>query len=223
MFASIGEINPLLSNLFLHYAFDKWMGRQFPEIPFERYADDVICHCRSERQAKDLLDAIKSRLAECRLKLNLHKTRIIYCKDSYRKGSYTNESFDFLGFTFRPRRSKTRYGKYFVNFSPAVSNKATKAMRQTIRSWNLSRRSDKSLEDFAHIFNPIIRGWMNYYGAFYKSALYRTFWNLDRLLSRWASLKYRKLRGRQRKAQQWLRRIRKRQSWLFAHWRFAYS
>jgi group II intron reverse transcriptase/maturase len=218
-----GVISPLLSNLFLHYAFDKWMGRQFPEIPFERYADDVICHCRSERQAKDLLDAIKSRLAECRLKLNLHKTRIIYCKDSYRKGSYTNESFDFLGFTFRPRRSKTRYGKYFVNFSPAVSNKATKAMRQTIRSWNLSRRSDKSLEDFAHIFNPIIRGWMNYYGAFYKSALYRTFWNLDRLLSRWASRKYRKLRGRQRKAQQWLRRIRKRQSWLFAHWRFAYS
>lgn len=218
-----GVISPLLSNLFLHYAFDKWMGRQFPEIPFERYADDVICHCRSERQAKDLLDAIKSRLAECRLKLNLQKTRLIYCKDSNRKGSYTNESFDFLGFTFRPRLSKTRHGKYFVNFSPAVSNKATKAMRQTIRSWNLPRRSDKSLEDFAHIFNPIIRGWMNYYGAYYKSALYRTFWHLDRLLSRWASRKYRKLRGRQRKAQQWLRRIRKRQPWLFAHWRFAYS
>ena len=218
-----GVISPLLSNLFLHYAFDKWMGRQFPEIPFERYADDVICHCRSERQAKELLDAIKSRLAECRLKLNLQKTRIIYCKDSYRKGSYTNESFDFLGFTFRPRLSKTRHGKYFVNFSPAVSNKATKAMRQTIRSWNLPRRSDKSLEDFAHIFNPIIRGWMNYYGEYYKSALYRTFWHLDRLLSRWASRKYRKLRGRQRKAQQWLRRIRKRQPWLFAHWRFAYS
>jgi len=218
-----GVISPLLSNLFLHYAFDKWMGRQFPEIPFERYADDVICHCRSERQAKDLLDAIKSRLAECRLKLNLQKTRIIYCKDSYRKGSYTNESFDFLGFTFRPRLSKTRHGKYFVNFSPAVSNKATKAMRQTIRSWNLPRRSDKSLEDFAHIFNPIIRGWMNYYGEYYKSALYRTFWHLDRLLSRWASRKYRKLRGRQRKAQQWLRRIRKRQPLLFAHWRFAYS
>jgi len=217
-----GVISPLLSNLFLHYAFDKWMGRQFPEIPFERYADDVICHCRSERQAKDLLDAIKSRLAECRLKLNLHKTRIIYCKDSNRKGSYSNESFDFLGFTFRARLSKTRHGKYFVNFSPAVSNKATKAMRQTIRSWNLPRRSDKSLEDFAHIFNPIIRGWMNYYGEYYKSALYRTFWHLDRLLSRWASRKYRKLRGRQRKAQQWLRRIRKRQPWLFAHWRFAY-
>ena len=218
-----GVISPLLSNLFLHYAFDKWMGRQFPEIPFERYADDVICHCRSERQAKDLLDAIKSRLAECRLKLNLHKTRIIYCKDSYRKGRYSNESFDFLGFTFRARLSKTRHGKYFVNFSPAVSNKATKAMRQTIRSWNLPRRSDKSLEDFAHIFNPIIRGWMNYYGKYYKSALYRTFWHLDRLLSRWASRKYRKLRGRQRKAQQWLRRIRKRQPWLFVHWRFAYS
>lgn len=166
-----GVMTPLLSNLFLQYAFDTWMGRQFPEIAFQRYADDIMCHGRSERQAKDLLDAIKSRLAQCRLKLNLQKIKIVSCKDSYRKGSYTNESFDFLGFTFRPRLSKTPHGKYCVNFSPPVSNKATKAMRQTIQSWNLPRRSDTSLEDVAHIFNPIIREWMNYYGAYYKSAL----------------------------------------------------
>jgi group II intron reverse transcriptase/maturase len=218
-----GVISPLLANLFLHYALDKWMDRHFPELPFERYADDVICHCVSERQAKYLLDAIRRRLAECRLKLNIQKTKIVCCKDSYRNGSYANESFDFLGFTFRPRLSKSRDGRYFVNFSPAVSNTATKTIRQEIRSWNLHRRTDKSLEDFARIFNPIIRGWITYYGTYYKSALYRTFWHLDRIISRWAARKYKRLKGRQRKAQRWLRRIRNRQSWLFAHWRFAYT
>jgi RNA-directed DNA polymerase len=218
-----GVISPLLANLFLHYALDKWLERRFPELPFERYADDVICHCVSEMQAKYLIDTIRRRLAECRLKLNMQKTKIVYCKDTYRNGSYANESFDFLGFTFRPRLSKGRNGRYFVNFSPAVSNTATKTIRQEIRSWNLHRRTDKSLEDFARIFNPIIRGWINYYGTYYKSALYRTFWHLDRIISRWAGRKYKRLKGRQRKAQQWLRRIRNRQSYLFAHWRFAYT
>ena len=218
-----GVISPLLANLFLHYALDKWMERHFPEIPFERYADDVICHCKGEKQAKYLLDTIRCRLAECRLELNMQKTKIVFCKDSYRNGSYANESFDFLGFTFRSRLSKSRNGRYFVNFSPAVSNTATKTIRQEIRSWNLHRRTDKSLEDFARMFNPIIRGWINYYGSYYKSALYQTLWHLDRIISRWAGRKYKRLRGRQRKAQRWLRRIRNRQSWLFAHWRFAYT
>jgi group II intron reverse transcriptase/maturase len=218
-----GVVSALLANLFLHYALDRWMERHFPEIPFERYADDVICHCVSEKQAKFLLARIKRRLAECRLELNLQKTKIVYCKCSYRKGNYANESFDFLGFTFRPRLSRSRKGQYFVNFSPAVSNKATKAIRQEIRNWNLHRRTDKSLEDFACMFNPIIRGWINYYGGYYKSALYRTFWHLDRVLSRWASRKYKRLRGRQRRSQQWLRRIRNCQPRLFAHWSFAYA
>ncbi len=218
-----GVVSPLLANLFLHYALDKWMERHFPEIPFERYADDVICHCVSEKQAKFLLVSIKRRLAKCRLELNLQKTKIVYCKRGHRKGNYANESFDFLGFTFRPRLSRSRKGQYFVNFSRAVSNKATKAIRQELRSWNLHRRTDKSLEDFAHMFNPIIRGWINYYGGYYKSAFYRTFWYLDRILSRWASRKYKRLRGRQRRSQQWLRRIRKYQPRLFAHWSFAYA
>jgi group II intron reverse transcriptase/maturase len=218
-----GVISPLLANLFLHYALDKWMARHFPKLPFERYADDVICHCVSEKQAKYLLNRVRGRLAECRLELNKEKTKIVYCKDSNRKGSYANESFDFLGFTFGPRLSKNRDGRCFVSFSPAASNKATKAIRQVIRSWNLHRRTDKSLEDFAHMFNPIIRGWITYYGSYYKSALYRTFWHLDRILSRWASRKYKRLRGRQRKAQRWLRRIRKSQPLLFAHWSFAYA
>ena len=199
------------------------MERQFPELPFERYADDMICHCVSEKQAKFLLVSIKRRLAECRLELNLQKTKIVYCKGGYRKGNYVNESFDFLGFTFRPRLSKSRKAQYFVGFSPAVSNRTTKAIRQEIRSWNLHRRTDKSLEDFARMFNPIIRGWINYYGGYYKSALYRTFWYLDRILSRWASRKYKRIRGRQRRSRKWLRRIRKRQPLLFAHWSFAYA
>jgi group II intron reverse transcriptase/maturase len=218
-----GVVSPLLANLFLHYALDKWMERHFPGLPFERYADDVICHCVSARQANYLLDRVKGRLAECRLELNSEKTKIVYCKDRDRKGSYANESFDFLGFTFRPRLSKTRNGRFFVNFSPAVSNKATKALRQEIRGWRLHRRTDKSLEDFAHMFNPIIRGWISYYGNFYKSALYRTLAHLDRILSKWASRKYKRLRGHQRKAQQWLRQIRKRQPLLFAHWSFAHA
>ena len=218
-----GVISPLLANLFLHYAFDEWMEREFPIVPFERYADDVICHCVSEKQAKYLLGRIKRRLAECRLELHPEKTKIVYCKDANRPGSYPNEKFDFLGFTFRPRLSKNRKGTFYARFSPAVSRDVTNSIRQTMRSWRLPRRSDKSLEDFTRMFNPVIRGLINYYGSYYHSALCPTLWHLDRLLSMWASRKYKRLRGRQRGAQQWLRRIRKRQPWLFAHWRFAYG
>ena len=218
-----GVISPLLANLFLHYAFDKWMEREFSIVPFERYADDVICHCVSEKQAKYLLGRIKRRLAECRLELHPEKTKIVYCKDANRPGSYPNEKFDFLGFTFRPRLSKNRKGTFYPRFSPAVSRDVTNSIRQMMRSWRLPRRSDKSLEDFTRMFNPVIRGWINYYGSYYHSALCPTLWHLDRLLSMWASRKYKRLRGRQRGAQQWLRRIRKRQPWLFAHWRFAYG
>ena len=160
-----GVISPLLANLFLHYAFDKWMEREFSIVPFERYADDVICHCVSEKQAKYLLGRIKRRLAECRLELHPEKTKIVYCKDANRPGSYPNEKFDFLGFTFRPRLSKNRKGAFYARFSPAVSRDVTNSIRQTMRSWRLPRRSDKSLEDFTRMFNPVIRGWINYYGS----------------------------------------------------------
>ena len=166
-----GVISPLLANLFLHYVFDKWMERKFPSIPFERYADDIICHCVSEQQAKFVLEAIRKRMAECKLELHPEKTRIVYCKNDWRKGNYAHEKFDFLGFTFRPRPSIDKNGKRFVGFNPAVSNKAQKAMRQTIRSWNLNRRTTETIEDFARMYNPVIRGWINYYGSFCKSAL----------------------------------------------------
>jgi RNA-directed DNA polymerase len=216
-----GVISPLLANLFLHYAFDEWMKRNFPRIPFERYADDAIVHCKSEKQAQWLKEAIGNRLAECKLELHPEKTKIVYCKDDDRQGNYPNEKFDFLGYTFRPRRSKNRWGKYFVNFTPAVSDKAAREMRRVMRSWRLHLRSDKTLEDLSRMFNPILRGWINYYGQYYKSALYPTFHVLDRTLVRWATRKYKKLRGHQRRATYWLGRIARREPQMFAHWQLG--
>ena len=124
-----GVISPLLANLFLHYAFDRWMAKQYPQMPFERYADDAIVHCRTEAEAQEVRAAIAARLQECGLELHPEKTKIVYCKDDDRRRTYPNEKFDFLGYTFRPRRSKNRQGKFFINFSPAVSDKAVKAIR----------------------------------------------------------------------------------------------
>jgi len=216
-----GCVSPVLANLFLHYAFDAWMQREYPAIPFERYADDILVHCTSEEQAQELKTRIAQRLAQCALELHPTKTQIVYCKDADRQGTYAQERFDFLGYTFRPRRSKNRWGKYFVNFTPAVSARGTKAMRHTIRSWRLHLRSDKTLDDLSHMFNPILRGWVNYYGQYYKSALYPTFRVLDRILVRWAMRKYKKLKGHQRRATHWLGRVARRQPRLFVYWQMG--
>ena len=216
-----GVISPLLANLFLHYAFDKWIQRHYPQIPFERYADDGICHCRSKAEAEGLRVAIERRFAECGLELNLQKTRVVYCKDDNRRGDYPEQKFDFLGYTFRPRTSRSRQGRYFVNFSPAISKRAAKSIRETMRQWRMHRQSDKSLDDLARISNPVIRGWINYYGCFYKSALYPIFQTLNNILARWASRKYKRLRGRKRGAHLWLQRIAQRQPCLFAHWQLS--
>ena len=155
-----GVISPLLANLFLHYALDRWMAKQYPQMPFERYADDAIVHCRTEREAQEVRAAIAARLKECGLELHPEKTKVVYCKDDDRRRTYPNEKFDFLGYTFRPRRSKNHKGKFFINFSPAVSDKAVKAIRTEIRSWDLHLRSDKRIEDLSRMFNPKIRGWL---------------------------------------------------------------
>ena len=216
-----GCISPILSNLFLHYCFDRWMQEQHPSIPFERYADDAICHCTTLAQAQHLLPALEARFAQHHLELHPQKTRIVYCKDSDRCGNYPDQSFDFLGYSFRPRRSKNRRGTFFVGFSPGVSNQAAKAMRRTLRSWALHNRSDKSLEDLAHMFNPVIRGWINYYAWFYKSALYPTLRHIDRTLSLWAVRKYKRLRRHRRRAEHWLARVARNRPTLFAHWRLV--
>jgi RNA-directed DNA polymerase len=217
------SVSPLLANLFLHYTFDAWMQRHYPYIPFERYADDAVCHCRTRSQAEHLKAVLEQRFAECGLELHPEKTKIVYCQDDNRRQDYPIISFDFLGYTFRPRRSKNRWEKYFVNFSPAVSNKAAKAIRQEVRSWNVPERSDKTLEDLARIFNAVIRGWVNYYGAFYKSALYGILRHIDRKLVLWATRKYKHLRNHRRRASHWLERIVRRQTGLFAHWRLLYG
>ena len=214
-------ISPVLANLFLHYAFDEWMGKNYPVITFERYADDIIAHCKSEKQAQWLKGVIEKRLAECKLELHPEKTKIVYCKDDKRRGDYPNEKFDFLGFEFRPRRARNRFGKCFVGFGPAIRPKAAKEIRRVIRSWKIQRMSDKSLEDLSHIFNSVIRGWINYYSSYYKSALYPLFDQLNRALRKWAMRKYKKLRGKQRRAKHWLGRIARHQSYLFAHWSFG--
>ena len=216
-----GVISPLLANLFLHYAFDAWVERSYPTISFERYADDIIVHCRSERQAQWIRTVIERRLSKCKLELHPRKTEIVYCKDSSRRGSYPNEEFDFLGYTFRPRRSKNRLGNYRVNFSPAVSNEAAKEMRRTMRGWRLHLRSDKSLDDLSRMVDPILRGWVNYYTQYYKSAIYPTVRMFDLILMRWAMRKYKKLKGHRRRAKHWLGRVARREPQLFAHWQMG--
>jgi RNA-directed DNA polymerase len=216
-----GVVSPLLANLFLHYAFDRWMQKTYPHLLFERYADDAIVHCRTEAEAQEVRRAIAVRMQECRLELHPDKTKIVYCKDDDRRGTYPNEQFDFLGYTFRPRRSKNWKGKFFINFSPAVADKAGKAMRAEIRSWRLHLRSDKSIEDLSRMFNPKVRGWLQYYGRYYRSALYPIRRQLDRSLARWAYRKYKKLRGHLRRATHWLARISRRDPGLFAHWQMG--
>lgn len=213
-------ISPVLANLFLHYAFDAWMRRVFPSVPFERYADDAIVHCTSLAQAERVRAAIGQRLVECGLQLHPDKTRIVYCKDSGRRGSYEHESFDFLGFTFQPRRATDRNGHVFTSFLPAVSDAAAKARRQEIRRWRLHRWTSKDLRAIAAAINPIVRGWITYYGRFYRSRLSATVLRqINEYLIRWAMRKYKRLRQSPRRAAKFLGRIARSDPGLFAHWR----
>jgi group II intron reverse transcriptase/maturase len=214
-----GVVSPLLANLYLHYGFDLWMVREFPNIPFERYADDVICHCSSEAQATHLKDAIEQRFAACSLTLHPQKTKIAYCKDDNRCGSYPVIQFDFLGYSFQPRSAKRHDGKLFVNFSPAISTKSATSIRQEMRGWRLHLRSDLALGDLAKRANPALRGWINYYGLYDRSALQNVLHHFDSVLARWAMHKYKHLKRRPRNARRWVLGLVERQADLFAHWR----
>jgi RNA-directed DNA polymerase len=211
-------ISPVLANLFLHYALDLWLGREFPAVPFERYADDVILHCKSKQQAQIVLEAIIKRLATVGLEPNLDKTRIVYCKDSNRCGSHEHERFDFLSYTFRPRRAWARSGELFVSFCPAVSDDAVKRMAGTIKGWRLHLWSGKSLADLAEEINPIVRGWIDYYGYFYRSRLISLLRRIDEYLARWAMRKFKRLRGHPHRARRFVATVARREPGLFAHW-----
>ena len=210
-------ISSLLANLFMHYAFDMWMAREYPGCPFERYADDIVAHCNTERQARNLLVSIATRLGALGLELHPEKTKVVFCKDANRRGEAEHTSFDFLGYTFRGRLAKGR-GGFFVSFSPAISATARKAVGRQIRAWHLRRRSRSDLTRLAEDINPQVRGWFGYYGAFYRSELDILADRIDEHLVRWAMHKFKRLRGRPNRAWAWLRAVQRRQPRLFAHW-----
>lgn len=215
-------ISPLLSNLFMHYAFDEWLRRNHPSVQFARYADDAVVHARSRQEAESLLTALRQRLAECGLELHPEKTKIVYCKDDDRRGTHDHTSFDFLGYTFRPRRAKNRHGKLFVSFLPGVSQKAAKSIRATIRSWRLgATRNNQSLEEIAKFVNPFVRGWVNYYGRFYKSALTPVLRELEGSLAYWVRRKFKRFARHARRAVHWLGNIARREPNLFVLWQIG--
>jgi RNA-directed DNA polymerase len=213
-------ISPLLANLFLHYAFDRWLTREHPEVSFERYADDAVIHCATKAEARHVLARLADRMTEVGLELHPDKTKIVYCKDSNRSGSHDHERFRFLGYLFRPRLAAGTRG-HFVSFSPGVSDEASKAIRATIRGWRLHRRSESSLSQLADHVNAIVTGWVSYYGRFYRSALYPSLRNINKYLVRWAMQKYKRLRRRTTRAQVWIAAIAAREPRLFAHWRLG--
>src|SRR5580704_4619049 len=210
-------ISPLLANLFMHYAFDRWMDREFPGCPFERYADDIVAHCDTGDQARQLRAAIAERLGTLGLELHPVKTKIVYCKDANRRGDFGHASFDFLGYTFRGRLAQGPRG-YFTGFNPAISGKAKKAKGKQIRDWHLNRRSSADLSSLADQINPQVRGWINYYGAFYRSGLRFLAWRINEHLARWAMQKFKRFRGKYAKAMAWLQKVYQYKPDLFAHW-----
>jgi RNA-directed DNA polymerase len=214
-------VSPVLVNLFMHYAFDTWMVREFPDCPFERYADDAVVHCKSRRQAELVLAGIAARMAEVGLRLHPDKTRIVYCKDSRRRGEHEHTWFTFLGYAFRPREAINRKeGEHFTGFSPAISPEALKAKGDRLRELRIHRQTTLSLDDLARWLNPIIAGWMNYYGRYYRSALYPLLRRVSLYLRRWAGKKYKRLQSYTR-FKRWWTGLLDREPGLFAHWQWV--
>ncbi|MEU1286655.1 group II intron reverse transcriptase/maturase [Kitasatospora sp. NPDC005856] len=210
-------VSPVLANLFMHYAFDTWLARNFPGIQFERYADDAVVHCGSEGQARHVLAALANRMEEVGLRLHPDKTRIVYCKDGNRRGSYEHTSFTFLGFTFRAREAWSKEGVNFTSFLPAISKDAQKKISAEVRSWRLHRRINLTVVDLARRINPMVRGWMQYYGAFYRSAMHPLLQRINAYLMRWIRNKYKRLRMFKKAHACW-QRITRQYPRLFAHW-----
>ena len=209
--------------MFLTYVFDLWMQHYFPAIPFERYADDTICHCRTEKQAQYLKACLVKRFADCGLKLNEEKTKIVYCKDSNRKGNSEHTSFDFLGYTFRPRAARnSKTGQNFTAFSPAISKKSMMKIKAEIRSWNLNRQTHLSIEQIAERINPIVSGWMNYYTRFGRSEFWKVMSYLNERLQRWVKRKYKRFRTKLGKAYDWLAECAAHNRQMFSHWMCGY-
>jgi len=217
-----GVISPILSNLFLHYTFDLWMKRTHPDLPWCRYADDGLVHCRTEQAAEALKAELRARLAECHLEMHPTKTKIVYCRDGKRKGTYPNVKFDFLGYCFRPRWiKKSRDNSMFCGFNPAVSPSALKAMRSTIRDLNIRRQTQLSLADIARTLNPLVRGWIEYYGRYAPSALSPMLRYVNQTLVRWAMRKFKRFKAHKIRASRFLQKLVRERMSLFVHWRIG--
>jgi RNA-directed DNA polymerase len=213
-----GVVSPLLANLFLHYALDVWLVRNMRSVRFVRYADDGVIHCKSEEQAKLVMRMVQDRLRECRLEMHPEKSRMVYCKDINRQEVYPVIQFTFLGYCFRPRKAVDKYGRVYVNFAPAVSREALKAMRQTVRGWHIQLKCDKSLQDLSNMFNPVIRGWKNYYGRFHSSAMKPLWRSINAYLARWLMRKYKHLAKHRTMAHRELSRLAVKLPGMFVQW-----
>jgi RNA-directed DNA polymerase len=211
------SVSPVLANLFMHYAFDTWLAREFPAVGFERFADDAVVHCATYRQAQQVLAAISARMEQVGLRLHPAKTRIVYCKDGQRHGSHEHVSFGFLGFTFRARAARGKNGRKFTSFLPAASKDALNKMSAEVRRWRLHRRTWHTIGSLARELNPIVRGWMQYYGACYRSALLPLLRRINAYLMRWLRKKYKRLASKQKARACW-ERITTQYPRLFAHW-----
>ena len=215
-----GVISPVLANIFLHYVFDIWMERNYPMAPFARYADDAVIHCKSEKQAKEIKEALTLRMKQCKLELHPDKTRIIYCKDKDRTKDYPITQFDFLGYTYRAVYIKCRDGKLRNNFIASASQKACKSLRNKIKEMELHKMTGSNINIIAEIINPIVRGWINYFNKYNPSAIKYTIECIQRRIVIWAMCKYKYLRGRRQRAEKWLLEVKTREPKLFAHWSY---
>jgi len=212
-----GVISPLLANLYLHYAFDQWVEQHCEGIQFERYADDIICHCKTQQEAIKLKAVITNRFKQCGLELHPEKTKIVYCKSWKHKAEYDRISFDFLGFTFRPRLTKLKKGKYLVCFLPAVSRKSAKRIRTEINSWSWQKWQQCGISVIIQHSQSKLRGWINYYSAYGRREIQNVLFHFDKRLSRWAKHKYKKTKTIMQAARR-VNAFRRRNTRLFAHW-----
>jgi RNA-directed DNA polymerase len=219
-----GVISPLLANLFLHYAFDKWFTHEYPRLKFVRYADDIVVFARTKEETENVLQAIQNRMQECKLEIHPEKTIIVYCKDYRRRGNNDKISFDFLGYTFQPRPTRSkRDGKFFLGFDCGISLKARKKIVAEIRSTKFHRWSTAAVEEIAKMLNPQLRGWINYYGKFRMKEMHGIFRRLNMRLVKWILNRYKSLKNRVKDGFAALKRLQNQQPNLFAHWAIGYK
>lgn len=213
-------VSPVLANLFMHYAFDMRIDREFPAVTFERYADDAVVHCVTQRQAREVLAALEDRMAQVGLELHPDKTRIVYCQDGKRRSSFEHTSFTFLGFTFRRREARGPNGNRFWTFLPAISRGALKKIGREIRRWRMHRWIGLTITEIARAINPIVAGWMHYYGRFYRSEMHPLLTRINSYLVRWIRNKYKRLRAI-KKAVRAMREATKSYPAMFRHWKWT--